>query len=188
MRKTLSISAIPLLATLVAAAPHPLAMAQGVVPLTFVQPLAPAAVRAVQQNLHDLGSYAGPVDGQWGPDSQQALVRFQESHGLQPTGQLNQGTLVSLGLDQGAVLGIAPPPLHPYQTTPGLNAAAIRNIEDRLKTFGYYNGAVDGLWGPNIEGAVRDFQEGRGLQPSGQVTPATVAALGLDPNNPAELR
>ena len=41
----------------------------------------------------------GRADGVWGPDSQAALERFQQARGLQVTGQLNQATAATLGLD-----------------------------------------------------------------------------------------
>src|SRR5262245_7746849 len=66
--------------------------------LTYTQPLAPPAVKLVQQHLHQQGAYTGRIDGQWGPDRQTALERFQQTHGLQVTGQLNQAPVASLGI------------------------------------------------------------------------------------------
>jgi peptidoglycan hydrolase-like protein with peptidoglycan-binding domain len=39
------------------------------------------------------------------------------------------------------------------------------------------------VWGPGTQAAIERFQQGRGLQATGQPTPATAAAMGLDPNN-----
>ena len=47
----------------------------------------------------------------------------------------------------------------------------------------FYRGAVDGIWGAGTQAAIERFQQGRGLQATGQVNPATAQALGLDPNN-----
>jgi peptidoglycan hydrolase-like protein with peptidoglycan-binding domain len=52
-----------------------------------------------------------------------------------------------------------------------------------LREQGFYTGRVDGKWGPGSETAVERFQRSRGMQPTGDLTPATLAALGLDPNN-----
>ena len=68
-------------------------------PLTYAQPLSQAGVMAVQQRLKQNGAYAGQADGVWGPDSAAALEQFQRAHGLQVTGQLNQGTVATLGLN-----------------------------------------------------------------------------------------
>src|SRR4051794_8872727 len=79
-------------------------MAQpSVPPLAYVQPLPPPAVQDVQERLRQAGVYTGRVDGMWGPDSQAALERFQRSHQLQATGQLNQATAATLGIDPAAL-------------------------------------------------------------------------------------
>lgn len=43
-------------------------------------------VEGRQQALKEVGHYAGPVDGIWGPRSRSALIRFQEEAGLVPDG------------------------------------------------------------------------------------------------------
>jgi peptidoglycan hydrolase-like protein with peptidoglycan-binding domain len=153
-------------------------------PLAYTQPLAPPAVRQVQAKLHDTGSYTGAVDGTWGPDSQSALEQFQQSHNLQVTGQMNPATAAALGLDSTQLLQLAindqappPPPMR-------LNSDAIRNIQVRLRQLGFYNGPVDGTWGPGTQSAVSSLQQNRGLQPTGRLDAPTVTAMGLNPYNP----
>lgn len=68
------------------------------VPLTYSQALSSQEVQMVQQRLRQFGVYSGSIDGQWGPDSVIALQQFQQQRGIQPTGQLNEGTVASLGL------------------------------------------------------------------------------------------
>jgi hypothetical protein len=58
----------------------------------------PSVIRSVQQALNDRGYNAGPVDGQWGPATQDALRRFQQVSGLPQTGELGQQTLAALGV------------------------------------------------------------------------------------------
>ena len=59
----------------------------------------------------------------------------------------------------------------------------MRNVQSRLRTLGFYRGQVDGAWGAGTQTAIERFQQGRGLQPTGQLNPATAQAMGLDPNN-----
>ncbi len=146
--------------------------------LTYTQPLAPPAVQAIQEHLHRLGAYGGRADGLWGPDSQAALERFQQSHGLQVTGQLNPATVATLGLSPTDVLG----PQAAAVPLPGSpDASTIRAIQARLRELNFYRGPADGMWGAETQQALERFQQGRGLQPNGQINPATIAALGLDP-------
>jgi surface antigen len=52
-----------------------------------------------QQKLHDLGFYVRDnIDGRWGPKTSAAVQNFQRAKGLGPTGQLDQPTLVALGI------------------------------------------------------------------------------------------
>jgi peptidoglycan hydrolase-like protein with peptidoglycan-binding domain len=132
--------------------------------------------------------YSGAVDGAWGADSAAALERFQQSRGLQVNGQLNQATVVLLGLNPNDLLASGSPitpaqnALPPAVTGETLTPDAVRAIQNRLRQLGYYTGPNDGIWGPATQGAVQSFQQGQGLQPTGQLNPATVAVLGLDPN------
>ena len=57
-----------------------------------------ALVRSVQQALNDRGYNAGPVDGQWGPTTVDAVRRFQQASGLPQTGELERPTLAALGV------------------------------------------------------------------------------------------
>jgi peptidoglycan hydrolase-like protein with peptidoglycan-binding domain len=57
---------------------------------------AQASTREVQRRLNSLGYNAGPPDGVMGRSTRAALVEFQRSHNLQPTGQLNRETLMAL--------------------------------------------------------------------------------------------
>ena len=57
-----------------------------------------ALVRSVQQALNDKGYNAGPVVGQWGPSTENAVMRFQQASGLPQTGDLERSTLAALGV------------------------------------------------------------------------------------------
>jgi hypothetical protein len=55
-------------------------------------------VRQVQQALHRLGYYNGDIDGDFGPNTQTALQRYQVSAGEPVTGTLNLSVLSRLGV------------------------------------------------------------------------------------------
>lgn len=56
-------------------------------------------VRNVQAALNTKGYDVGRVDGQWGPNTQNALRRFQTENGLTPSGRLDSATLTALGVN-----------------------------------------------------------------------------------------
>jgi len=169
-----------LAASLVALSALPAAAQQNPPPLAFVQPLPGPSVQSVQDKLRQAGAYSGRIDGIWGGDSQAALERFQQTNQLQVTGQLNQATAATLGLDPNALLAVsaatqAPPPAD------HLMPASVRAVQGRLKTLGLYGGTVDGVWGEGTQTAIQRFQRGRGLQVDGQLGPSTITAMGLAP-------
>jgi hypothetical protein len=53
----------------------------------------------VQERLADKGFNPGPLDGQMGEKTQVALRQFQRTHGLPPTGGLDEATRIALGLE-----------------------------------------------------------------------------------------
>lgn len=61
----------------------------------------------------------------------------------------------------------------------GASGAGVTQIQTRLKAWGYYSGAVDGIYGSGTEKAVRYFQRVNGLSVDGQCGSQTLAALGL---------
>jgi hypothetical protein len=67
-----------------------------------VGPLPNLRVRAGQLYLSFLGHNVGGVDGWFGEKTQKAVIKFQNSKGLPPTGMLDDATLAAL---QTATLG-----------------------------------------------------------------------------------
>jgi len=55
----------------------------------------------------------------------------------------------------------------------------VGKIQTRLKDWGYYSGAIDGIFGYKTETAVKKFQSKNGLTVDGKVGPKTLEALGL---------
>ena len=60
-----------------------------------------------------------------------------------------------------------------------LTTAQNKTVQTKLKRWGYYTGAVDGIYGPKTKKAVRYFQSKNGLAVDGIVGPKTAAALGM---------
>lgn len=53
----------------------------------------------------------------------------------------------------------------------------INDIQRELARRGYYEGAVDGLYGPKTDGAIRDFEQAAGLKPSTEPNEALLQAV-----------
>ena len=62
----------------------------------------------------------------------------------------------------------------------GSSGEQVRTIHTKLKNWGYYSGAVDGIYGAQTAKAVEYFQRKNGLTADGIVGPATLRALGME--------
>lgn len=61
----------------------------------------------------------------------------------------------------------------------GSQGGEVKEVQRRLKNWGYYNGSVDGIFGAGTRAAVIAFQKKNGLTADGIVGKATYQALGM---------
>ncbi len=61
----------------------------------------------------------------------------------------------------------------------GSHGSEVRQIQEKLKRWGYYNGSVDGIYGTKTLNAVKAFQRKNGLTVDGIAGPKTLNAMGI---------
>lgn len=61
----------------------------------------------------------------------------------------------------------------------GSSGNEVTQIQKKLKNWGYYTGAVDGIYGSKTLAAVKSFQAKNGLTVDGIAGPKTLAAMGI---------
>lgn len=61
----------------------------------------------------------------------------------------------------------------------GSQGQEVTNIQTRLKSWGYYSGSIDGIYGWRTANAVKEFQRKNGLTADGISGPATLSKIGL---------
>ena len=64
-------------------------------------------------------------------------------------------------------------------STVGSRGNEVRNIQQRLKSWGYYTGAVDGIYGTKTKAAVIKFQKKHKITADGVCGPKTLELIGL---------
>ncbi len=64
-------------------------------------------------------------------------------------------------------------------STMGSRGNEVRNIQQRLRDWGYYNGAVDGIYGTKTRSAVIKFQKKHNITADGVCGPKTLELIGL---------
>ncbi len=62
----------------------------------------------------------------------------------------------------------------------GNEGQAVKDVQTKLKQWGYYSGSVDGIYGSQTKNAVIKFQKKNGLTADGIVGKETFEALGLN--------
>ena len=101
-------------------------------------------------------------------------------------------TTLSLTLAAASLTGMAVAATHiqeaPVASVKAVDAAVLRQgsrgnevkeVQRRLKQWGYYSGSVDGIFGAGTKSAVIAFQRKNGLTADGIVGKATYKALGM---------
>ena len=117
------------------------------------------AVRKLQNRLDALGYKPGYTDGKFGATTEAAVMAFQANNNLTVDGKAGPAT-------QRVLYGSAKRSDVAYSTIrPGDTGAAVRNMQYTLYELGYYDGAIDGVYGQTTSDAVRSFQIENSLKP-----------------------
>ena len=68
----------------------------------------------------------------------------------------------------------------------GSSGSTVKQIQTKLKSWGYYSGGIDGVYGSATEAAVKAFQRKNGLTVDGKAGPQTLQALGISGGSAAD--
>lgn len=117
-------------------------------------------VRRYQTALQNKGYDVGGIDGIAGDKTYNAILKFQSDNGLDADGMCGTQTQTKLfGASQGGGTTSSTLKL-------GSNGSLTRYLQIMLNTMGY-SLSVDGIFGPNMEAAVKDYQSKNGLDADG---------------------
>ena len=87
--------------------------------------------------------------------------------------------LMALGLVLVMTAALLALPVSAAVYRKGASGATVRTIQQKLRQWGYYDGAIDGIYGSETTEAVRYFQKKNGLTVDGVCGRATLQALGI---------
>lgn len=154
----------------------------GVTPQPTVMLLKPGVqgdeVTRLQQRLAELGYYTGEVDGAYGPGTQEAVLLFQQQHGLADDGVAGEQTRQMLYSQNAQPFVPTPAPVQtPSSLSKGAEGDSVKEMQERLKALGFYDGECDGDFGPGTQDAVRLFQSQHGLAVDGAAGEKTLGLL-----------
>ncbi|KAB8334527.1 peptidoglycan-binding protein [Scytonema tolypothrichoides VB-61278] len=137
------------------------------------------AVIRLQQDLQRLGYFNGPITGNFGPETQQAVIRFQESRGIRADGivgaRTEEAIRVVLGRNNSSV-GVGGDRL-PNDLNLGDSGTQVTQLQQDLQQLGYFKLNPTGYFGPTTQEAVARFQQDYGIVPNGVGDSQTLAAI-----------
>jgi peptidoglycan hydrolase-like protein with peptidoglycan-binding domain len=121
--------------------------------------LTAAEMRRLQSALKALGYYAIAIDGKDGPGTRNAVARWAQDRGWDVPSTLRLAHVESMENE------IANRGLAIAQQTPSSGDPLVRRVQTALQRLGYYQGAVNGQFGPAIIRAVAAWARDRGWSP-----------------------
>lgn len=131
------------------------------------------AVRDLQRRLVALGiDLDADAVGTFGDGTRSAVHEFQESRGLNGDGRCDRHTWAAL-VEAGFRLGDR----LLYLRHPMLRGDDVAELQRGLGGLGFDAGRIDGIFGPDSERALREFQRNCGITTDGVCGPEVVAAL-----------
>ena len=132
---------------------------------------ASSTVMNLQKLLADRGFYNGAVDGIMGSQTRSAIVAAQKAYNLTADGVAGPQTLAALESDgaKAATTNIS--------STSTTKSAEVSTLQELLSKRGFYNGAVDGIMGPQTRTAIVAAQQSYGLVADGIAGTQTLSAL-----------
>ena len=132
------------------------------------------AVRKLQQDLKELGFYNAEITGNVGAKTQAAIVAFQRKYGLTADGVAGAKTLAAIA---SALRGTTSSTGSTTIIRLGSQGSRVSQLQQDLKTLGYYNAEITGNVGSKTQAAIKKFQEKNGLTADGIAGPDTLAAI-----------
>ncbi|QSJ19914.1 peptidoglycan-binding protein [Nostoc sp. UHCC 0702] len=129
-----------------------------------------AAVSRLQRNLQQLRYFNGPNTGYFGPETQQAVIRFQQAVGIRADGIVSTRTQQAISSSLG--VGGEYPVL-----SEGSSGPAVTRLQQRLRQLGYFYPNPTGNFKRITRDAVIAFQRNSGIPTTGVVNQQTWDAL-----------
>ena len=136
-------------------------------------------VKEMQQKLKAWGYYDGAADGIFGSGTRDAVKYFQRTNRLTADGVVGSATAAALGMTLSGGSSSAGGTSSSGVLKRGSTGDKVKEMQQKLKNWGYLTGSADGIFGSATESAVKYFQRRNGLTADGVVGSATAAALGM---------
>ncbi len=133
-------------------------------------------VKKMQDRLIELGYLAGESNGKFNNATEAALKAFQKRHTKTSDGIAGFETLDALFSRKARGTSVASG-ITGVVLIYGDNNSAVKALQTRLKSLGYYKSVVNGNFGPQTEAALLTYQIFNSLRADGKTESGTLEAL-----------
>lgn len=137
-----------------------------------------SAVSDLQRRLSSAGYYSGAIDGVFGQQTEDAVLRLQRDRGLTADGIAGSQVAQVLAGSFETTPDTSYSPSG-RQLTIGDSGSEVEDLQRRLKNLGYFNETATGYFGSQTSDAVRRFQRENRLGTTGIADARTLNALGI---------
>lgn len=163
-------------------------------------------VKKLQQALDILGYYDGKIDGIYGDGTTKAVTQYQKDEGLEADGYAGTSTVTSIfgscnktslttqpepgsgasassgspsssGSKYPTVSSISEIGSAPGTSREGDSGSNVVKLQQALECMGYYDGAIDGVYGEGTVAAVKQFQKKRNMKEDGIAGSSTIRVI-----------
>jgi hypothetical protein len=128
-------------------------------------------VRDVQGGPRQLGYYDGPIDGIYGPETRQAIQRYQGDRGMLADGVIGRQLISRINSDVAAGT---------YPSDDGSAERRVSRVQAALSQLGYYDGRINGQPDRNTRQAIVTYRRERGLPVTDAIDRQLIESLQRD--------
>lgn len=144
------------------------------------------AVRTLQKKLNKLSYYDDKLDGEFGVFTELALKKFQANHNIMITGQADIETIQTIiQVEKNKYLKQIENLTDSIY--PGMHSDDVKLVQQALFYFGYYEGEMDGIYGPLTREALEMAEETHNIQLTNKVTKESLTTLYESEENKLEI-
>jgi len=120
-------------------------------------------VRLLQEKLSHLSYYKDPIDGEFDVITEHALKKFQKDFDIDVTGLANPQTVHAVvNAEKKKLLSKV------ENLTESINiqmqSEEVETVQEVMQYFGYYEGEIDGIYGPLTENALKTAEENHNIE------------------------
>lgn len=134
------------------------------------------SVQTLQLKLKKLSYYDDDLDGDFGILTEHAVKQFQKDHQIDVSGQADAQTIFSL-IDAERKRNVKKIEQLTGSVTPGTHSKEVKIVQEALQYFGYYEGEIDGIYGPLTEKALAIAEEEHQIELRFEVTKTSLETM-----------